>query len=153
MARRTPFRRRKVTPKPDEGTREEYLVAALRQLEDQVEAAEDDQSWNAAVNAKAKALQVRAELDQLRETQVRTVAPRNVEDHKAEVLSEVRRLRIGATEAGSYVAAATLLRLEREMLTATQAELTEAEAKALTEKTLAELEAEAEALRARRAAH
>jgi hypothetical protein len=118
-----------------------------------VEDAEDDQSWNAAVNAKAKALQVRAELDQLRETQVRTSAPRTVAEHKGEVLSEVRRLRIGATEAGSYGPAAALLRLEMDLLSQTQSDLTEAEAKALAAKTLTELEAEAEALRRARTSH
>lgn len=151
MARpRTSAPRRKAQ-NPEDGTREDYLVAALRQLEEQVLSAEEDRSWTAAVNAKHRALLVRAELDQLRETQVRTAAPATVDDHKNEVLSEVRRLRIGATEAGSYVAAATLLRLERDLLSQTQAEVTEAEAKAIKAKTTADLEAEIAELQARRA--
>jgi hypothetical protein len=95
----------------------------------------------------------RAELDQLRETQRRLEVPESVQDHKAEVLSEVRRLRVGATEAGSFVAAANLLRLERDLLSQTAAEATAAEAEALAKKTVAELEAEVEELRARRPVH
>ncbi len=153
MPRRSTRPPRRRNPKPDAGTREEYLVAALRQLEAQVEDAEDDQSWNAAVNAKAKALQVRAELDQLRETQAKARMPATVAEHKADVLATVHQLRVGATTAGSYVAAAALLRLEREMLQQTAAERSQAEVDALAAKTVADLEAEIEELRARRAAH
>lgn len=141
------------TTQPETGSREEYLVAALRQLEKQVKSAERDRSWVAAVQAKRQAMAVRAELDQLRETQRRLESPATVRDHKAEVLSEVRRLRVGATEAGSFVAAANLLRLERDLLSQTQAEVTAAEAEALARKTVAELEAEVEELRARRSVH
>lgn len=145
-------RRRKPT-QPDEGTREEYLVAALRQLEAQVQAAEESRSWTAAVQAKAKALQVRAELDQLRETQQRQTMPASAAEHRAEVVSEVRRLRIGATEAGSYIAAAQLLRAELEILAQVQAADSKEDADELARKELEEIEAEIEELRRARKVH
>lgn len=137
---------------PEDGTREDYLVAALRQLESQVRKAEKDRSWTAAVQAKKYAVQVRADLDQLRETERRQRSmPASADEHKTEILAEVRRLRLGATAAGSYVAAAALLKLEREMLTVAAVEATEAEARALAERSVADLEAEIAELQAARA--
>jgi hypothetical protein len=131
---------------PHEGSREDYLVRALAQLEKQVKSAEKDRSWTAAVQAKKAAVQVRADLDQLRETERRQAAPSSAADHKAEILAEVRRLRQGATEAGSYVAAATLLKLERDFLSAAHAEERQANADALAKASVADLQAEVEEL-------
>jgi len=130
------------TARPEQGSREEYLVAALRQLERQTVSAERDRSWSAAVQSKTKAIAVRAELDQLRETARRQAMPPTVAEHRSEVLSEVRRLRVGATEAGSYVAADRLLRLEHEMLGRAEEARTEAEEQALLETETAALEQE-----------
>jgi hypothetical protein len=113
---------RRKTPPHSKWSREQYLVDALAQLEATAVEAEKKESYVAAVNAKHRAILVRAELDQLRETERRQAAPATPEAHKEEILAEVRRLRTGATEAGSYVAAANLLKLERDMLAAQEAE-------------------------------
>jgi hypothetical protein len=104
--------------------REKYLVDALEQLEKIAADATAARSYVAAVKAKTEATKVRAELDQLRETKRRSKRKRKtpMAVRQEEVLSEITRLREAATEAGSYVAAAGLLKLEREALTAAEAE-------------------------------
>lgn len=153
MARTRSRPKKKPSPGPADGTRLEYLEASLVQVEKQARAAEKDRSWVAATRAKAEAIKIRAAMDEIREVERRRAAPETVADHKAEVLSEIRRLRIGATEAGSYVAAAQLLRLERDILTTTRAEQSAAEAEAIAKKTVAELAAEIDELQAKRAVH
>jgi hypothetical protein len=112
-----------VLPNPLTCTRIEYLEDALVHYETLAEQASSAESWVAAVKAKDRAIELRAELDQLRETSKRLdQAPSTIEEHKAEIRSEARRLRQGATEAGSYVAAANLLKLEGELLAQAEAE-------------------------------
>lgn len=125
-----------------------YLVDALKQFEATAKAAETAGSFGPAVHAKAQALRVRAEIDQLRETERRQAMPSDADGHKAEILGEVRRLRQGATEAGSYIAAAGLLKLERELLTADEADRQAADSARLGSATEEDLRAEADAIRA-----
>lgn len=99
-------------------TREKYLAAALRRFETLSKKAETKGAFGPAVQAKKEETRIRAELDQLRETARRTATPSSIANHKAEILSEVRRLRQGATEAGSWVAAASLLKAEAELVAA-----------------------------------
>lgn len=115
-SRRRKPARRAPRKKPDAGTPEAYLVASLAQYEQMAVDAEEDESWNAAVSAKKEAVKTRADLDRLRETQKKIEVPASREEHKAELLATVRRLRIGAEEAGSYIAADKLLRAEREFV-------------------------------------
>lgn len=108
-------------------SRSEYLEDSLAQLEAMAAKAEKAKSYTAAVRAKTEAVRIRGELDQLRETERRQEPPTSSDEHRAEILAEVRRLRQGATEAGSYVAAASLLKLERELLAADEEERRRAE--------------------------
>lgn len=112
-------------------TREEYLVTSLAHYEWLAQEAAAKQSWVAAVRAKDSARIVRAELDQLRETESRQDPPPCPEEHQAEILHEVRRMRIGAQAAGSWVAAARLLEQEQQVLAAVEAERREREAEIL----------------------
>lgn len=135
------------TTKPAERGRESYLVASLRQLEGMAAA----YKGMPAVAAKKEALRVRDTLDQLRETSKRVAELLTREEHRQEVLAEIRRLRIAATAAGSYVAAEKLLKSELDMLARDEVAQTEAEKAALQSREEAELERELEELRALRA--
>lgn len=55
--------------------------------------------------------------DGVRELREHAVLPGNLEQHENEILAEVRRLRVDASQSGSYVSAATLMRMETEILT------------------------------------
>lgn len=129
-------------------SRSAYLQLSLRQFEELAISAEADESWGAAVDAKQKAIALRAQLDEMAETARRARIPASPEAHKAEILHEVRRLRQAA--GASYVAA-NLLRLEREMLDSDDTARRERERDASGRQSDEELEAEAERLRAERA--
>jgi hypothetical protein len=104
-------------------SRERYLETSLRRLEDIGNQAHAEGAHRDAISATKAALEVHAELDQLRAMarRARQKQP-DAAGHKAEMLSEVRRMRQSASEAGSFVAAANLLKSEREMLAANEAE-------------------------------
>ncbi len=89
---------------------------ALGQLEDLADQAQTDGSYQAAVRAKTQARQIRAELDRLDETARASEAPATTAEHELELMGEVRRMRLQAREAGSYVASANLLKLERDLV-------------------------------------
>lgn len=72
----------------------------------------------AVVSARSKAAELRGQLDELRASKKRR--PRRKGDQAAEVLDEVRRLRMAAAEAGSFVPAANLLKLELELVEAAE---------------------------------
>ncbi len=55
--------------------------------------------------------------DGVRELREHAVLPGNLKQHENEILAEVRRLRVDASQSGSYVSAATLMRMETEILT------------------------------------
>ena len=112
-----------------EWEREAYLIDALAQLEKLATDSTKARSWGAAERAKGRAIAVRAELDQLRETRTRAAEPPpSPEEHRAEILREIRRMRIGAQAAGSWVAAEKLLVEEQQMLIALEEERRRAEA-------------------------
>jgi len=54
--------------------------------------------------------------DGVKELQTHASIPGNLDSHEAEILGEVRRLRIAATSDGSHVAAARLLDMEAQMV-------------------------------------
>jgi len=60
--------------------------------------------------------------DGVKELKDHAVLPGNLDQHEAEILAEVRRLRVDASQSGSYVSAATLMRMETEMLTQKRAQ-------------------------------
>jgi hypothetical protein len=111
----------KTTPTAKWGRRA-FLEDALARFETLGRMAEEASSWVAAVKAQQEVGRVRAELDQLNATARRRARPRSIAHHKSELALEARRLRLGASDAGSYVAAATLLKLEGELLAQAEAE-------------------------------
>lgn len=88
---------------------------------------------NAVVSARSKASDLRAQLDELKASKRRRRPRKTSEDAAAEVLEETRRLRMAAAEAGSFVAAANLLKLERDLLAAHRAEQAERERERLSQ--------------------
>ena len=146
-----PKSRARAKPAPDPAAAyDDYLAQSHRELEDLAAEARREKSFTAALQAKRAAMQARAELEQLRATKAKASAPASVEDHRAEAMAEVRRLRVSATEAGSYVAASKLLQLEIDLLQAYAAGLSEDAARRLAEASIEELRAEIDALQARR---
>lgn len=134
-------------------TRLEYLRAALVELDELVQAAAADASWNAAVQAKARALQVRAEIDELEQTQAarkRRTVKRTTEAYYDDLLAQVSTIRIGAIAAGSWVAAGTALRLEADLLASRAVAVDKAAASARAAMTLEEIEHEIARLRSQR---
>ena len=65
--------------------------------------------------------------DGVKELREYATIPGSLETHSAEILGEIRRLRISATDDGSHVAAANLLRMEAEMVQTQRAEEVAAE--------------------------
>lgn len=98
-------------------SRRAYLEDAIVQHERQAEKAEEAQSFGAAVAAKKAAEVVRSELDQLlaAEKAVRAMSDDPVSELWG-VVADVRRMRVAATEAGSYVAATKLIQSEADIL-------------------------------------
>jgi hypothetical protein len=60
--------------------------------------------------------------DGVKELREYAAIPGDLEAHSAEILGEIRRLRISATDDGSHIAAANLLRMEAEMVQTQRAE-------------------------------
>lgn len=108
-------------------SRREFLEYEFMEYEKMADRAQESGSFSAAVAAKRHAVELRAELDQLTETERPAPPVRSLESQKQEVLAEVARLRRGATEAGSFVAAANLLKLEREMIGLAESENSESD--------------------------
>lgn len=129
---------RKKNPPQARWTREEYLLDALDHYETLARKAEVAKSWNAAVKAKDSARLVRDQLDQLRETESRAAdaAALDLEGHTEEILGETRRLRLGATAAGSYVAASKLIEQEQSLLKELREERRQAEIDQMMEEDL-----------------
>ncbi|MBM4369446.1 MAG: hypothetical protein FJ102_24750 [Deltaproteobacteria bacterium] len=100
--------------------RDDELEAEVRELERLAREAETAQSFTAAVQARAKASTLKAELARRRDE---AAAAR-----ERDPLKRVRRLQRRAAEDGSWVAASQLLRQEQEL-----AEQLEAEARARRE--------------------
>lgn len=107
-------------------TQEEYLVDALAYFED-LAASAFSKNPAAADRAKAHAVKIRNELDQLRATRDADRTPLDPDGHTEEVLREIRRMRIGATEAGVYTAAAKLIEQEQSLLRELREERRQAE--------------------------
>jgi len=104
-------------PKAVTQTRRAYLEEAVAQHERQARDAAKAKSYAAAVAAKKAARDARSELDQL------TAADAAVTEMAADpgellrgILVDVRRMRVSATEAGSYVAAERLIKTEAEIV-------------------------------------
>ncbi len=128
---------RKHYPAQAKWTREEYLVDALDHYEQLARDAQEHGPLGAAVKAKDSARIVRAELDQLRETQRRAAEPPpSPGEHREEILREIRRMRIGAQASGSWVAAEKLLVEEQQMLLALEEERRNAEVQRMMEEDL-----------------
>ncbi len=146
MARRPTKKKAATPPAPDEMGREDYLVESLRQLEAM---SRRGGSAGARVQAKTKAIHVRDALDQLREAERQAAAmPAGPDEHRAEILAEVRRLRQGSASSGSWVAAKDLLRAEWDMIVQAEAQAQARDAGRLAEASENDLRAEADALRA-----
>jgi len=129
--------------------RRDYLEDALAQYEANAAAAAKAGSWSAVAKLKQLAVGIRSEIDQLDESARVMALPDNLDDHRLEVLQQVRKLRAAAEASNSFVAASTLLKLEAEMVREERDRL-----KALAEKTkertaaqvLAEVQKKLEAL-------
>lgn len=103
----------KPTTAPKASKRETELAAEVRTMEKLAKAAEGRGSFSAAVAARAKISALRTELDRLRSEREAESEP--------DPLARTSRLRRLATEAGSYVAAAGLAKLEAELTAAREA--------------------------------
>lgn len=132
-----------------------YLRQSLADLDATFAAATEDRSWNAAVAAKAKAVLVREQIDELEQVQAasrtRREAP-STEAYYDELIATVRALRVGAMASGSHVAAVSALKLEGELLAARAAAADRAAEANRAARTEAEIEAEIERLRKDRGA-
>lgn len=93
--------------------REAELAGEVRTMEKLAKAAEARGSFTAAVQARAKVSALRTELDRLRSEREAEQDP--------DPLSRTSRLRRLATEAGSYVAASHLAKLEADLVEAREA--------------------------------
>ena len=60
--------------------------------------------------------------DGVKELHTNAAIPGSLDSHEAEILTEVRRLRQSATQGGSHVAAANLLRMEADLVQSKRAE-------------------------------
>ena len=107
-------------------TRIEYLRAQLERYREIAASAESDGSWQAAVRAEMQADKIRADLDQLIESDSVSDIPDTVEAHRTQVLQHVRRLRCAAEASNSFVAASGLLKLESDLLAEREARLRDA---------------------------
>ena len=99
-------------------TRRAYLEAAVAQHERQAREAAKAKSFAAAVAAKKAAREARSELDQLNaaDAAVSEMAGDTPAELLRGILVDVRRMRVSATEAGSYVAAERLIKTEAEIV-------------------------------------
>lgn len=141
--------------KPRPLSRLAHLRAALEQLEQMVLDAVTAESFTAAVAAKAKALQVRATIDELEQVQAarrRRGKTQSIEDYYDELIGTVRALRVGAMASGSHVAAVHALKLEGELLQAKGVAADRAAAALRAALSVADIEAEIARLRAARGA-
>lgn len=109
---------RKKTTAKARWTRREYLEDALHQMETTAADAESSGSYQAAVAAKKSAMQIRSEIDQIDEADRVMALPPSVEEHQAEVIRQVRRLRAAAEASNSFGPAADLLKLESALVQA-----------------------------------
>ena len=94
-------------------------AGAIRALES-IRRAADEGKWQSAAWLLERRWGYRK--DGVKELREYAALPGNLEAHSAEILGEIRRLRISATDGGSHVAAANLLRMEAEMVQAQRAE-------------------------------
>lgn len=97
-------------------TRLQYLEHTLAELERVAAEASADGTHGAAVRAIERSLLVRQEIDKIRAVEAAETIPEGQEAHRDELLVEIRRERLAATAKGSHVAAATLLRLELDLV-------------------------------------
>ena len=93
--------------------REAQLADEIRGMESLAEAAEKAGSFSAAVQARSRLMSMRSEMARLVEERLA--------EAEADPLVRVRRLRRLASEAGSWGAAAGLLRHEQEIVDAREA--------------------------------
>lgn len=108
-------------------TRRQYLEDALAHYEQLARIAEKAESYQAAVRAKMQAVEVRSEIDQLDEAERVMDFPQNLDEHRHEVLRQVRKLRAAAEASNSFIAAAKLLQLEHQLVDAEEARRRNAE--------------------------
>jgi len=82
-------KRRRYSKKHSTFTREEYLVHSLAQIESAVQEATDSQSWQAVVNGKRLAVQLRDELDKHRsENKSVDIDPEEAQQRMMQAMSE-----------------------------------------------------------------
>ena len=82
-------KRRRFSKKHSTLTREEYLVLSLAQIESAVAEATDSSSWQAVVNGKRLAVQLREELDEHRKTnQTTDLSPEEAEKRMIEAMKD-----------------------------------------------------------------
>lgn len=112
--------------------RAEYLSAQIAELLDLADAALEDGDYSAAVSAKVRAGEMRAELDKLRAYLLDAAMPRDP-------LEQVRAMRQRADAAGSHVAARDFFKLELELLEKAEAAKREEERARLEHLTEAEI--------------
>ena len=96
-----------------------WLRQALVDFEELHRAAADRESWNAAVAAKFRAAQIRAEIEEIEQTQAArdgVIRTMTAEEYYDELLATVRAMRSGAMAAGSHVAAVSSIKLEGELV-------------------------------------
>jgi hypothetical protein len=104
----------------------DYLRLRLRELEEVAGEAREAGSFTAAVQALAKAVQIRSEIDELERLARALAIPSDPKEHRRELMVTIRQMRLEAHAAGSYVAAAKLLTLEEELLARADADAADA---------------------------
>lgn len=101
--------------------REPFLAHQLVELEEVARRSLDMKQPGAAVAARKTAAELHMELLRLRAAKRAARQPRSHEAHEAEILRETRRARQLALIGESFVAAANLLKAEKEQLDAVRA--------------------------------
>ncbi len=97
-------------------TRKAFLAHQIRELELLASASSTtERQPGAAVAARKLAAELRVALDEASKPKARQPKPRKGPPRPEDAIAEVRRLRVAASHAGSFVAAANLLQLEVEL--------------------------------------
>lgn len=96
--------------------RRAYLEHQLAEYVKIAELALKAGSFQAAVRANTQADGIRAEIDQLDHAAAIEKVPTDPHEHLLQLLIDIRRLRAAATSDASYVAAAKLMQIERELV-------------------------------------
>ena len=127
-----------------------HLRTSLAALERVAQAAEDAESYTAAVQARVAAVRTRGQIEQLERVERAKIVPSTPEERRAELLVVARILRVEAHAAGSYVAAAKLLDFEDQLQARASEAVADEDARRLRARSTEDIAREIEELRRRR---